>query len=1304
MENQAPTKNISAEEWNLHKDTITALYLGQSEGLQDSQDGTSGVKGLSLAKLADIMCNDHGFNATESQFEARLKRWKVRKNLKPEEWAPILHKLVSLPRETKSRVLVCGRVIPQKTIRRAQRYCARPPRFGDNMVVDSAFNLPTLPEHVRIELYDDNKGWTEIPSSHVTTTGQGLPLLSIQFDNIRSPQLYHIPGNNPRTSAETENTPHLAQPSPADLIMPADRRHLILDGPGLSDFDLGIYEETNGEEAMVEHTLHSPPIRIEQFPLPMDLAVFGDENDSPQNMLALGRLEGNGRAEEPLTCNIWLDQLPSKSFIMAMEMESSKLVSRNTSSSRRYVDHLGGSSRTLMIGAMGIWQRFGLSSSWQENISPLGLLRILNLKFLGKDIEFKDERTQQLLSTDDYYRLKFTQFLLTGMVNGMLDFSEIPKDFLAGVLTPDRRLNSLLSSFLQSASKHIAKIIFSKIFRSAVYNGNVEVVSYLLEISNNIIEDELLGSISFNPVEAAASLESEAGGEAIMELLLRNKLIIHMSSSDKLFKVLSDLLKPSSFCVKSSPRSRFRLAFQLLRASPAFTYHILNDYHMLGCFAELERAATQCEAMRSENVVNPSLWSHFLGVPPSQHSLFFKPKFWVDVAEYANSIDAATLLKKVVSDCATQHNRVCLSTAQYFFDPVLTKALEDGQVEAFNVILPYSSYSSTPGDSSLLSAAIQGGNYSLISFIMSHKPDINPSYGKSPSCIMTPLEACIRSNNQTILNCFIQAGIMDCLGGLREFDSLKGPLCAAVEKGRNDLVIQLLNATHDLELHSLQEALRCALGAKNEALSLTLITKGGSLFRVDPGRPKENVLTLAVQMRNAVVMRELLKTGVLAVSEQGLGAVEWMIKQLEGLKSRQLFLDLLSCHHYGSRYEEFRWFIPPTKDSNPPRSYWDGLLPLLEDDDMRPLLLESKLATVQLLTACLVLAISRQKKDRIVRELIKKGADTWNEDVIRSAGKWYPAILPLLQEQPKVILTRGWRTETLKVFINEGPSCEPAIRTLLESEMVDIHDTGKCGDEDCALTPLGVAILQGNKFPKFSYDMVVMLLGRDCDLNGIAEFNFYLDHPFLNQTALLKAIEVQNIEIVKLLLHHGAGVNNELPYFVTRTPLQKAAEMGSLEIVRLLILEHEANVNAEPSVSRGGTAIQLAAISGDCIVAAELLERGALLHKPPSKIAGRWPLEGAAEHGRFDMIHFLWTAHQNTFCTIEGENGFHDKNIRKAMRLAARNGHFGCRDLIAELSGLPVTATDLPPEPSPLHVPWPPPPGWDLDVQGGLLW
>ncbi|KAI0965310.1 hypothetical protein F4678DRAFT_336752 [Xylaria arbuscula] len=832
MEDPTPLRKIRAEEWNLHKDTIIALYLGHDEGHQGTRDGNSGVKGLSLAELAGVMNNDHGFNAAEHQFEAQLKRWKARKNLKPEEWRPVLHRLASLPQGTKSRVLICGRVVPQKTIQRARRYCARKPRAGDNIVMDSASNLPILPEQVRIEFYDDDDGWTQSPSSHSTVTGPALlPPLSPKFDNVPLPQLDHIPGQSPENSVEMENMNmlHPTQPSSADLTMPANMSDSLLNGPSFGDFSLDIPKESNVEEVPVEHTLHSPPIRIEQFPSSMNLSFFGNENYSMLNMPNLDWLEEEGGAEKPIT-HIWLELLPSKSFITAMQLGSSKLAFRGTSGRHRHADYLRGTSQTLMIEGMRTWQHIGLISSLKGNISPMGLVRILNLKFLGEDAESEDEKLQQLMSTEDYCRLKFTQFLLIGIVNGMLDFDKVPEEFLAGMLTPDRRLNSLLSSLLQFASKHMAKTIFSKVFRSAICHGNCDVVSYFLDVGfNGINEDELLDSLSFNPL-ATAAREQET---AVLELLLRNKAIINQTSSKYLEEALSSLLGLFTFKPPKSttPHRQYRLALKLLHVNPACTDYILKDIKVLRFFAELERQATQFATIGSKDIVNPSIWSHFSSVPSSQHSLFFNYGFWECTMKYAKSTDAASLVKKAVSDCTALHNGICLSAAQYNLDNGLILALAGGKVEAVDAIFPYSTCSSAPGDSRLLSAAIKGGSHSLISFIMRQEPDINPLpraiLYRPPTYIdlndqqherldlkTTPFQECIRSKNEKILHHFIEAGIMECLSGQSDSSRFEGPIYAAVERGRNDLVIRLLNAVPDFELHPLGKALGCALEAK----------------------------------------------------------------------------------------------------------------------------------------------------------------------------------------------------------------------------------------------------------------------------------------------------------------------------------------------------------------------------------------------------------------------------------------------------------------------------------------------------------
>ena len=77
-----------------------------------------------------------------------------------------------------------------------------------------------------------------------------------------------------------------------------------------------------------------------------------------------------------------------------------------------------------------------------------------------------------------------------------------------------------------------------------------------------------------------------------------------------------------------------------------------------------------------------------------------------------------------------------------------------------------------------------------------------------------------------------------------------------------------------------------------------------------------------------------------------------------------------------------------------------------------------------------------------------------------------------------------------------------------------------------------------------------------------------------------------------------------------------------MEIIHIL-LDHGADVNAQPSNKGGATALQSAAIGGYTGVAQLLIRRGADVNAAPAKIDGKTALEGAAEYGRIDMLQLL---------------------------------------------------------------------------------
>ncbi|KAI1093256.1 hypothetical protein F5B19DRAFT_156953 [Rostrohypoxylon terebratum] len=191
-----------------------------------------------------------------------------------------------------------------------------------------------------------------------------------------------------------------------------------------------------------------------------------------------------------------------------------------------------------------------------------------------------------------------------------------------------------------------------------------------------------------------------------------------------------------------------------------------------------------------------------------------------------------------------------------------------------------------------------------------------------------------------------------------------------------------------------------------------------------------------------------------------------------------------------------------------------------------------------------------------------------------------------------------------------------------------------------------------------NHDIVKKFVSNSSDANAAFHNRIY-GVGYLKTTALLKAIETGTTKIVQLLIERGAEVNEPAQFGMRRTPLQQAVEMNSIPIARLL-LQNGADVNASPAKFQGATALQFAAINGNIEMATILIEHGALLSTPPAfGPRGRWPLEGAAEHGRFDMIELLWNAPDSSIT---------DEQIKCAIRRAEYNGHFGCKEKIEELA------------------------------------
>lgn len=160
--------------------------------------------------------------------------------------------------------------------------------------------------------------------------------------------------------------------------------------------------------------------------------------------------------------------------------------------------------------------------------------------------------------------------------------------------------------------------------------------------------------------------------------------------------------------------------------------------------------------------------------------------------------------------------------------------------------------------------------------------------------------------------------------------------------------------------------------------------------------------------------------------------------------------------------------------------------------------------------------------------------------------------------------------------------------------------------------------------------------------------------------ALQMAARRGSIDAVQLLLDHGADVNAAPLASIcddANDPfgraLQAAAGRGDLQMVRLL-LEAGADVEVkEPHPDEKATALQFAAIAGSMSVVTELVQEGADVFAPAVGVHGRTAIEGAAEHGRLDIVQLLL----NLGVEVAGS---------RAIQFARKEGHDGVVALLEE--------------------------------------
>ena len=673
-----------------------------------------------------------------------------------------------------------------------------------------------------------------------------------------------------------------------------------------------------------------------------------------------------------------------------------------------------------------------------------------------------------------------------------------------------------------------------------------------------------------------------------------------------------------------------------------------------------------------------------LCVLPSHHQEFFQDKQSgrdmtfndelscpiMAIAQETDDDHAWQIIHDMIDLCKRDGCGECLSSSAQNAEWAAIEAAKRGHLRVVQLLINH-----VPSPTRIFSAAIRSKRTDLIDFVLSHNPNLDPpahylKYSETNGGT-TPLAEAVRAGNKDIMNRLHAAGALDNLGYGDRFE----PLVFAAACQGNISYMQTLLSRADNSYCPYRPggvAIHLALQNGHEDIVWLLLKNGATVengykghwssnksnwFRGDVfDYTKANPLRLALKYQNARLVRTILSSD---------------------------FEDDIRCDYFKAAV---KWgnksVISDFILAFPTRSIYYSTPRLLcihsmKEDNVNTFrdLLESVPSIDAIsLGHCLEDAV-KMGHSEMVSYLLDIGVNPFTNEVLKSTLPNHLEMLQLLFDKGRErrAIPKCTGANVLKSAMRESLGEPRALDALLETQAVNLITSEYTYQGYQALTPLGLAIVSLLERPGSSTWMVKRLLQAGSDPNAVARSKSRTNDIEVNYTGLMLAIETGMPNVVQLLIDHGADVSKKAYLTIKRTPLQYAAELGHLDIVRIL-LKHGADINGEPALRGGGTALQFAAISGNCNIAAELLNQGALLGALPSRVNGRWPLEAAAERGRLDMIQLLW----NSRLGLVGElAGFERRQCLRAMNFARENGHMGCRDLISELSEIPVERFDV---------------------------
>lgn len=818
---------------------------------------------------------------------------------------------------------------------------------------------------------------------------------------------------------------------------------------------------------------------------------------------------------------------------------------------------------------------------------------------------------------------RFDGRLIASIINGFAGLENVPASGVLGVLDRHRAMQEAVIGILNIQSSPEAKSFAEKLFLLYLQTDNTEVVKYLL--STRLVDaNEAVyhcNGEKYTPLEIAAVSQS--------------------------FEVLRLLISEGVDINKSFRREYHFNALHLLIHHLDDRRSTLDDnfLSLVDVFLGTGAAILIDTIQAALRFIDPRLAIRLIENVASQapQKLISHKDLLEEIIKNLEKEYATSIIKLIINNCQKLGRARYLSKFYLHVDNALNEAAMRGYDELVGIMFPYASI---PGKDKSFQTAVEFGYPTIVELILQKDPSLDEDLDldgdtKDSETFISAL----RSGDHSRLRSLEEKGVLSHLQGYR----LGQALTAALKAGNLEYATKILDLDPDFEFYepmdldlddsqrfNVADAMDAALAHDFfndiawKLLAVGVTTQMPFFRRLRPAP----LLYVAVVRKRPDFIKIIMETGCDPDILRGSSNEEWRILEAAiEYCEYSVFEDILKACP--------RLIFPS-----------DRLLRLVLEKGHVDLFLNMVKSGPQHRKSMALQIAVECENGSVLEKLISLGARADNDDVLEIAIEYHPSMV-------RPLLDRFWKAFPQgRAGYGQG-IVHDALSNCLESpeflDQVFAWDLVRLNVNYQAYPGRETLLLRAIETE--NPGVVKKFIDAGSEVNSVERDNMHSD-GYVMTTPLLTAIKNGIVGIVQLLIDNGADVNKPAMYGIRRTPLQKATEMNNLPIVRLL-LSNGARVNGKPSMFDGGTALQFAAIRGNCEMATILIEHGAEYNiPPPFGRRGRWPLEGAAENGRLDMIELLWNAPWDPF---------DNKQYESAMRYAERNGHFGCKEKIKEL-------------------------------------